>query len=105
MMIPDGTTYRYVDEDDNDGNLLHLIPNVYYKKSQLEKQWIANGWYYDYPSVRDYVKSLAYSDDVNYFLGWLFSDVSFDNASAWSLPYEYESALQQFFNLFYNLDD
>ena len=97
-------------EDDNEDKedtkeLFLLIPDFGMKKTQLEEQWIRNGWYYTYPSVRDYVKSLAYDDDVNNFFGWLFNDYHFNNTSVWSLPSDYEMALEQFFNLFFDLDD
>ena len=71
----------------------------------MENQWRSNGWYYTYPSVRNYVKSLAYGTDVQNFFGWLFNDHRFDNATVWTLPHNYKIALTQFFNLFYNLDD
>lgn len=89
---------------DDEETMLYLIPDVLYKKSKLEEQWRDNHWYYTYPSVRDYVKSLAYGDDVNNFLSWLFSDARFNYATAWSLPLEYDIALKQFFNLFFDLD-
>ena len=97
---------EFDDEEDHDDDVMYsLIPDFALKKSQLEAQWRNNNWYYDYPSVRDYVKSLAYGDDVNNFFSWLFNDYSFNNASAWSLPQEHRMALEQFFNLFNDLDD
>ena len=94
------------EEDYEDENILsRLIPDFYNKKYLLEEQWRNNNWYFEYPSVRDYVKSLAYGDDVENFFGWLFNDPRLNNASAWSLPHEYEMALHQFFNLFHDLED
>lgn len=93
------------DEEDEDfemngENALVLIPNFAYKQSQLVEQWRNNTWYYTYPSVRDYVESLAEGDDVENFFGWLFDDARFNNTTVWTLPGNYEDAYQQFLNLF-----
>lgn len=82
------------------GNGLSLIPNLGYKQNQLVEQWRNNGWYYTYPSVRDYVESLAEGDDVQNFFGWLFDDARFNNTSVWALPGNYEDAYHQFLGLF-----
>ena len=102
----ENSSNTFGDEDYEDENILsRLIPDFYNKKYLLEEQWRNNNWYFEYPSVRDYVKSLAYGDDVENFFGWLFNDPRLNNASAWSLPHEYEMALHQFFNLFHDLED
>ena len=93
------------DEEDEDfemngENALVLIPNFAYKQSQLVEQWRNNNWYYTYPSVRDYVESLAEGDDVQNFFGWLFDDARFNYTTVWTLPGNYEDAYQQFLNLF-----
>ena len=84
----------------NGENALVLIPNFAYKQSQLVEQWRNNNWYYTYPSVRDYVESLAEGDDVQNFFGWLFDDARFNYTTVWTLPGNYEDAYQQFLNLF-----
>ena len=84
----------------NSGSALYLIPNYDYKQNQLFEQWKNNAWYFTYPSVRDYVESLAEGDDVQNFFGWLFDDARFNNTTIWSLPGKYEDAYQQFLNLF-----
>ena len=84
----------------NGENALVLIPNFAYKQSQLVEQWRNNNWYYTYPSVRDYVESLAEGDDVQNFFGWLFDDDRFNYTTVWTLPGNYEDAYQQFLNLF-----
>lgn len=96
------------DDDDDDDyfgpKALGLIPNCSMKKEQLESQWRNNGWYYTYPSLRDYVESLAEGDDVENFFGWLFDDSSFNGTEAWNLPHNYREAYFQFLNLFPDLD-
>lgn len=100
---------EYEDQFDEDNNekenvyghqALRLIPNFSYKKIQLENQWRSNGWYFTYPSVKDYVESLAESEDVENFFGWLFDDPKFNNTEAWNLPQNYREAYFQFINLF-----
>jgi hypothetical protein len=93
------------EEDESSfGPLISLIPDFDVKKSQLEDQWRSGGWYYTYPSLRDYVDSLATDDDVENFFGWLFNDFRFNNCSIWSLPYNYRQAYDQFLDLFPDLD-
>lgn len=92
------------DFDMNNKNILSIIPNFSYKQSQLIDQWRSNGWYYTYPSVRDYIVSLAEGDDVENFFGWLFDNPRFNNASVWTLPQEYEDAYNQFLRLFPDID-
>ena len=94
------------DNESYDRNLMQqLIPDFWIKEEQLSEQWKNGGWYYTYPSLRDYVKSLAYEDDVPNFFGWLFNDARLNNCDIWSLPYEYEIAFEQFLNLFFDLDE
>ena len=96
--------------DDNEDEVvfgpqaLSLIPNFSYKKMQLENQWRSNGWYFTYPSLRDYVESLAEGDDVENFFGWLFDNPMFNNSEAWNLPQNYQEAYFQFLNLFPSID-
>ena len=92
------------DEDIYESQALELIPNWSYKKMQLENQWRSNAWYFTYPSVRDYVESLAEGDDVENFFGWLFDNPMFNNSETWSLPQNYQEAYLQFLNLFPDLD-
>lgn len=92
------------EDNENEDNALVLIPNFSYKHSQLIDQWRENAWYYTYPSVRDYVVSLADGDDVENFFGWLFDDPRFNYTSAWALPQKYEEAYHQFLRLFPDLD-
>ena len=94
------------DEDDDDANLMfRLIPNVYSKEDALTEQWKSRQWYFAYPSLRDYVESLAYGDDVHNFFGWLFDDYRFNNCSKWNLPPDNQRAFEQFLNLFFDLDE
>ena len=96
------------DDDDNDDTFgpkaLSLIPNYSYKKMKMEDQWRSNGWYYTYPSLRDYVESLAEGDDVENFFGWLFDNPKFNGIEAWNLPHNYQEAYFQFLNLFPSID-
>jgi hypothetical protein len=99
--------YFNVDKDEEDyfgSKALSLIPNYSMKKVQLANQWKNNGWYYTYPSVRDYVASLAEDDDVENFFGWLFDDARFNYTTLWSLPQNYKEAYRQFLELFPDLD-
>ena len=97
-------------EEDNDSfddgiqGMLRLIPDAFEKKSILENQWRSGGWYYTYPSVRDYVYSLASEDDVQNFFGWLFNNPQLNNCFVWSLPYPHRNAFEQFLKLFATID-
>ena len=71
---------------------------------KMEDQWRSNGWYYTYPSLRDYVESLAEGDDVENFFGWLFDNPKFNGIEAWNLPHNYQEAYFQFLNLFPSID-
>lgn len=84
--------------------MARLIPDFYYKHELLTQQWKSGDWYYAYPSLRDYVISLATEDDVENFFGWLFNDSRLNDCSIYSLPYEYRQAYEQFLNLFFDLD-
>lgn len=89
-------------EQNNCGNELMLIPNCLSKVDQLGEQWRRNGWYYEYPSLRDYVESLAVGYDVENFFGWLFDDPMFNNMKPWNLPQIYKTSYLQFLKLFNN---
>ena len=103
MFEDDEEDYEEEDINDHPSTLYYLIPDFEEKKYLLENQWRENGWYYSYPSVRDYVKSLAFDDDVPNFFGWLFNNDSLNEMSASSLPSSYKTALEDFFNLFWDL--
>lgn len=90
--------------EDGIHGMLRFIPDAFEKKSILENQWRSGGWYYTYPSVRDYVYSLASEDDVENFFGWLFNNYQFNGCSIWSLPYPQRNAFEQFLKLFATLD-
>ena len=85
--------------------MTRLIPDIMSKKNGLESQWKSGGWYYTYPNLRDYVRSLGTDDDVVDFFGWLFNDQRFHGCKEWELPYEYLTAYNKFLKLFFSLDD
>ena len=89
--------------EDNDNKLLELIPIFNYKKRQLVEQWREGGWNFTYLSVKDYIKSLAETYDVNNFFGWLFDDTSLYDIHIWNLPQEHMDAYFQFLDLFPDL--
>ena len=77
-----------------------LIPDYDIKSEQLSEQWRSKGWYYDYPSLRDYVSSLGEDDDVDNFFGWLFNNARFNGYRVWNLPPDFNQAFNQFLRLF-----
>lgn len=85
--------------------MTRLIPNMMAKKNSLENQWEQGGWYYSYPNLRDYVRSLGTDDDVEDFFGWLFNDQAYHGCKEWELPDDYFSAYERFLKLFFSLDD
>ncbi|MBR6631947.1 MAG: hypothetical protein IKK89_08405 [Alistipes sp.] len=103
-----GLSEQCEEEDLEDDSYLmnSLIPNAYGKKWQLESQWRDNGWYYTYPSVRDYVQSLAMDDGVvPSFFEWLFDDYKMRHSAYWSLTMEQRYAYEQFLKMFADPDD
>lgn len=97
--------YEYEDEGDLSGGfMLRLIPDYSSKYSLLTEQWRSKGWYYTYPSLKDYVYSLGEDDDVDNFFGWLFNNARFDGYKVWNLPPDYHQAFEQFLNLFPSCD-
>lgn len=84
------------------GNIFNLIPDFLTKKAQLINQWKNDRWYLTYPNVKEYIKSLAYGNDVNDFFIWLFNDQHLKSRDAWSLPPSYNNAFNQFLELFYD---
>lgn len=95
---------EYDYERNGRGVMQQLIPNYSYKAGQLSEQWRSKGWYYDYPSLRDYVYSLGEDDDVSNFFGWLFDNARFNGYRVWNLPPDYHQAFEQFLQLFPSLD-
>ena len=81
-----------------------LIPNHMCKASELSEQWRSKGWYYTYPSLRDYVYSLAEDNDSTNFFGWLFDDHRFNGYQIWNVPINYLQAFREFLKLFPSLD-
>ena len=97
--IVDLEEYGFINNDTLK-DMLSWIPNAFEKKDALENEWRNKGWRYTYPTVRDYVESLASMAEDNDFYGWLFDDVRMHNAPDWTLSVEQRWAYEQFLEFF-----
>lgn len=94
------------EDDESPTQTMHrLIPNAMNKKDMLENQWSRKGWYYEYPDTRSYVESLASSDDVEDFFGWLFDDLNYKGCSECDLMGAHRVAYECFLDLFFTLEE
>lgn len=96
----DGDNEDWGISDETPSELMtRLIPNAMSKKMELEQQWLG-GWRYAYPSLQDYVRSLATDGHVSDFFGWLFGDRRFYGLKKWALPDAYVEAYEEFLECF-----
>lgn len=102
----DMTVYRHVsfwsndyDHSLNSGNKAELINNKQHKANQLKTQYYRNGWY-ESIGLREYVESLAESDNGSNFWEWLFDNPSLNGLMPWNLPSDYTECYEDFLKLF-----
>jgi len=87
--------------DANNGNSICMIPNVEYKKSVMNNQYInymrGNGMW-DPIDAQEYIARLAENDRS--FFAWLFDDPSLHGIESWQLNDEQSSSWREFWDSF-----